>query len=266
MVDGQPFLDADAIREATFVRSVELYDTLPSTNDRAVALAAERDLETPALVVTLLQTAGRGRGTNTWWAAEGALTFSLILDTGQWGIAQRDWPRLSLMTAVAVCDALSELAPRNSLAIKWPNDVLLDGSKVAGILIESPSNASHTENRLVVGVGMNVNNSRQSAPREVKATSVALCDATGRECDVRPILVGFLTALEARMKQLAANDRSLAETWQQRSWLTDQEVIITANGQSFEGRCLGIADDGALLVERLLATERVYSGTVRSLE
>jgi BirA family transcriptional regulator, biotin operon repressor / biotin---[acetyl-CoA-carboxylase] ligase len=260
------FLDADTIRAVTFVRHVELHETLPSTNDRAIELAASRSIETPALIAARLQTAGRGRGTNTWWSADGALTFSLILDTGEWGIPQRDWPRLSLTTAVAVCDALFEHAPQNTLAIKWPNDVLLDGAKVAGILIESPSIAGQTKDRLVIGTGINVNNSRQAAPQEVQCTGVALCEVAGRRCDVQNVLVGFLKTFEVRLKQLAADDQSLPNQWQHLSWLTDRGVVVAIDGKSLAGRCLGIANDGALLVERAFVTERIYSGSVRAAE
>ena len=100
------FLDADAIRAATFVRHVEIHDTLGSTNDRAAELARDPNVELPALVVARQQTAGRGRGDNTWWSADGALTFSVLLDTVAFGISASNWPQLSLATAVAVCDAL----------------------------------------------------------------------------------------------------------------------------------------------------------------
>src|SRR3990172_11878277 len=108
MRDTHSFLDADRLCATTFVRHVELHDSLPSTNDRAIELAASTELQTPALVAARVQTAGRGRGSNTWWSADGALTFSLILDTAGWGLTHPDWPRVSLTTAVAVCDALAK--------------------------------------------------------------------------------------------------------------------------------------------------------------
>ncbi len=130
------FVDADQIRASTFIRHVEIHETLGSTNDRAVELACDPDIDLPALVIARLQTAGRGRGNNVWWSAEGALTFSVLLDPAAHGISTANWPQLSLATAAAVCNALAlELNPKSEipnpksprLAIKWPNDIMLDG-------------------------------------------------------------------------------------------------------------------------------------------
>ena len=255
------FLDAESLRAATFVRHVELHDTLPSTNDRAIELVASIGLETPALIVARHQTAGRGRGQHAWWSAEGALTFSLILDTAGWGITQRDWPRLSLSTAVAVCDALTNFGLH--LGIKWPNDVLVDGRKVCGILIESPSGPAPAKDRLVIGVGINVNNSWRDAPHDVCTTATALCDITGNQHDSQMLLVRFLSALEQRLRQLAAKDPVLPQAWQHLCSLTERNVVVDNNDRSIKGQCMGIADDGALLVQANFRTERIYGGSVR---
>jgi BirA family biotin operon repressor/biotin-[acetyl-CoA-carboxylase] ligase len=142
---SKPYLDADQIRASTFIRHVEIHDRLGSTNDRAAELARDTHIEMPALVAARLQTAGRGRGKNVWHAAEGALTFSGLLEPSSHGISTCNWPQLSLMTALAVCDALeAELNPQSEssslgaggkpecprLGIKWPNDVMLDGRKI----------------------------------------------------------------------------------------------------------------------------------------
>jgi BirA family biotin operon repressor/biotin-[acetyl-CoA-carboxylase] ligase len=99
-------IDADQLRATTFVRHVEIHDTLGSTNDRAAELIGRADIELPALVIARHQTAGKGRGRNSWWSADGALTFSLVIDAATTGVTPASWPQLSLATAVAVCDAL----------------------------------------------------------------------------------------------------------------------------------------------------------------
>src|SRR5262245_39224949 len=101
------FLDADDIRNSSFVRHVEIHHKLVPANARAPELASSANIELPSLIIARRQTAGRGRGQHTWWAADGALTFSLLIDSSQLGVNVRDWPRLSLTIAVAVCDALS---------------------------------------------------------------------------------------------------------------------------------------------------------------
>jgi BirA family biotin operon repressor/biotin-[acetyl-CoA-carboxylase] ligase len=251
------FLDVNSILASTFIRHVELYDTLPSTNDQAIKLASAAELNTPALVAARLQTSGRGRGKNTWWSADGALTFSVILDTLNLGLTQRDWPRLSLATAVAVCDAV----PAHS-RIKWPNDVLLDGRKVCGILIESPARIPPAKSRLIIGVGINVNNTWRDAPRGEGLGGIALCDATGDTHDLECVLQQFLNALELRLKQLVANESSLSKSWQQLCWLTGKDVVADNGTRLINGCCLGISDDGALLVKTPLTTEAIYSGSI----
>jgi BirA family biotin operon repressor/biotin-[acetyl-CoA-carboxylase] ligase len=277
-------LDRQQICRHSFIRHVELHQSLPSTNDRALELAGVADLETPALVVARRQTAGRGRGGNRWWSADGALTFSLILDTAKLNITARDWPRLSLTTAVAVCDALSDCGlriadcglgdprdnpksevrnPKSPLAIKWPNDVLLDGRKVCGILIESPGGTAPAKDRLIVGVGINVNNSWRDAPPDAGAAGTALCDVTGKESDRQSLLLLFLGAFERRLEQLASGDSTLPATWQALSYLTKREVEFDCSDRRLQGHCLGIADDAALLIRCGNRTERFYSGSAQ---
>ena len=261
------FLDADRIRAASFVRHVEIHDTLGSTNLRAAELARETEIELPALVVARSQTAGRGRGQHTWWSADGALTFSLLLDTATFRIDARSWPQLSLAVAVAVCDALAEELgdARLGLGIKWPNDVMLDGGKLGGILIESPGGIAPAKGRLVIGIGINVNNSWHSAPREAGGNGIALCDVARRAHDLQNVLTNVLNSMRERIAQLAANAPELPAAWQQLSWLTEQRAEVHAGRDWIDGICLGIDADGSLLVENVFGTHRVQSGSVRVL-
>lgn len=265
------FLDAAQICAATFVRHAEIRDELGSTNDRAAELASSSQLQLPALIVARQQTAGRGRGEHSWWSTDGALTFSVLLEPESHRINPAAWPQLSLTTAVALCDALgSEIGQRTGagaspqLAIKWPNDVFVDSAKIAGILIESPGGATPAKDRLIIGVGINVNNSWQSAPRGVNANGTALCDATRHQHDLQQVLVLVLQSLQKRIAQLAENDPALPAAWQRLSWLSNRNVVVDAGTTSTTGICLGIDTDGALLVHDSLKTHRIFSGTVRA--
>jgi BirA family biotin operon repressor/biotin-[acetyl-CoA-carboxylase] ligase len=269
--------DAEAIRASTFVGHVEIHDTLGSTNERAAELARDSSIELPALVVARLQTAGKGRGRKRWWSADGALTFSLLVDQATIGVQPSSWPQLSLATAVAICDALrSELsASENSkseirnpksdlrLGIKWPNDVILDGGKVCGILIESPGGAAPAKDRLIIGIGINVNNSWRTAPHSVGPNGTALCDVTGTCHPLQTILLEALMALQQRISQLADGDARLPDAWQRLCWLTEQGVDVHANGRWITGVCVGIDREGALLVENVNGLHRVRDGSVR---
>jgi BirA family biotin operon repressor/biotin-[acetyl-CoA-carboxylase] ligase len=246
-----------------FVRHVEVHDTLASTNDRAAELARDADVELPTLVVARLQTAGRGRGQNGWWSADGALTFSLLTDAATAGVLPVKWPQLSLATAVAVCDALSSEVGNRRIGIKWPNDVLIDGRKVCGILIESPGGAAPAKDRLIIGVGINVNNSWRLAPHEAGRGGVALCDITSMQHDLSIVLTNLVAAFAARIAQLRVQNAELFRAWRALDVLRGQRVLIETDGRRIERKCLEIAHDGALVIDTQSGRQRLYSGSVR---
>lgn len=301
------FLDADALRAVTFVRHIELHDTICSTNDRAVELARDTTIELPAIVAARHQTAGRGRGQNTWWSADGALTFSLLVEPTALGISTKNWPQLSLATAVAICDALSQelrsttqragafpppfasmkltetsanqrsfpnesphgLAdepsrskPYPHLGIKWPNDILINSRKIAGILLESPAGPAPAKNRLIIGIGINVNNSWRAAPPEAGSGS-ALCDATGCRHDLQTVLAAVIGALVDRIIQLRASDPRLIQTWQKLDLIAGQTIVLEVDGSRIEGKCVEVAFDGALVIDTTVGRQRFYSGSIR---
>lgn len=261
-MQSAPFIDAETIRAGTFVEHIEVHETLDSTNDRAVELARDANIELPALVVARYQTAGRGRGHNKWWSTDGGLTFSVLLEPAALGIATANWPQLSLAVAVAICDAI-QMESASRVAVKWPNDVMLDGRKIAGILIESPGGAAPAKNRLIVGIGININNSLGGAPSHVAQNGIALCDVTGRTHDLQSVLTKVLNAIVVRAAQLRAHHPTLMQAWQRLNQLAEQNVIIETDGRRIEGKCGEIAADGALVVQTASQQQRFYSGSVR---
>lgn len=255
--------DIELIKTDSFVRTVEFYHELPSTNDLALERMMIEELETPLLVLAEFQTAGRGRGGNLWWSVPGALTFSLVIDRNECELMEASDGRLSLTTALAIFDALREYVPRCDIRLKWPNDVYLDSQKVAGILLER---SSMSPARLVVGMGINVNNSLSAAPDEVRARATSLYDATGRNYPLCDVLRRILKWLVVRFRMLAADDPRLAVEWQQYSFLHDHIVRVTSGQRLIEGVCRGIDDQGALLVQTHAGLQRLLSGIVVHVE
>jgi BirA family biotin operon repressor/biotin-[acetyl-CoA-carboxylase] ligase len=221
------------------------------------------------LVVAETQSAGRGRGGNRWWSEAGALTFSLVVDpardlmarSGQ-PLAPDRWPRVALTAAVALCDVFAELLPAEPCALKWPNDVHLSGKKVAGILAEVPPAVAGVPRRLVLGMGININNSTNAAPAEIQSTAVSLCDVIGRPIELTVVLETWLEHFGTRLTALADDDPALPQRWQSLCALKGRTVELQSGNRQLRGHCSGIGADGALLLDTGAGPERLYAGTL----
>jgi BirA family biotin operon repressor/biotin-[acetyl-CoA-carboxylase] ligase len=250
------------LQAETFLRGAEHHAEIASTNDRALELCVDATLPTPFLVLADQQTAGRGRGANRWWSSDGALMFSVIVDANEIGLPESRWPQVSLTVGVAVCEVLRQLTS-HPVGLKWPNDVWLSGRKVCGILVEVPP---VQRGRLVIGVGLNVNNSFAAAPPELQTLATSIRDESGRDHAPLPVLAQFLRQLDEDLRQLTIDTASLAERWQTNCVLRDRTVSLDLSQQLLTGRCLGIADDGALRLQTSTGEQRLYGGIVRKIE
>jgi BirA family biotin operon repressor/biotin-[acetyl-CoA-carboxylase] ligase len=207
-----------------------------STNERARDLAAA-GAPHGALVTAAEQTAGRGRQGRTWTAPPGrALLLSLVLRV--------DAPALvPLQAGVAVAEAVGDAA-----RIKWPNDVLVDGRKVAGILVEGRPQ----EGWAVLGIGLNVAVAPDDFPPELRATAGTLGRAPA---DLEPTLLALLAALE---RWLAADQAAVIAAWRERDALEGRPVSWTEGS----GKAVGIDDAGRLLVGTSSGTVALDAGEV----
>jgi BirA family biotin operon repressor/biotin-[acetyl-CoA-carboxylase] ligase len=255
-------IDAQRLQQVAFVRHIELHDVITSTNDVALQAACDPQLQVPALFVAERQMSGRGRGGNRWWSAPGALTCSLVIEPTASALATGDWPRLSLTAAMAACDVLDQLVPQADWGVKWPNDVEVGGRKLGGILIEAPNCREVPARRVVVGIGLNVNNSWSTAPGALRGTATAICDVSGRRHDRTDLLVRWLQAFAIRLDQLATADPVLPTDWRRRCQLRGRHVTVETDRETITGRCLGVAADAQLVVETDAGVRRTPSGTV----
>ena len=220
-----------------------------STNERAKELAAA-GAPHGTLVTAEEQSAGRGRQGRAWVAPPGrALLMSVVVrELGKESLM------LPLAAAVAVCEACEEAAPV-TCAIKWPNDVWIDGRKVSGILIEGRPQ----DGWAVLGIGLNVATAAAEFPEELRdiATSLAAAatDAPGSPEAVLPLLLG---ALEHRLGDAPAE---ILAAWRARDALRGQNVRW-ADGS---GIATGISDSGSLLVETGTGQVELGAGEVHLL-
>jgi BirA family biotin operon repressor/biotin-[acetyl-CoA-carboxylase] ligase len=254
-----PF-DLHRIRDETFVAEVDFHWQLGSTNTHALQ-RAERQVRTPLLVLAEQQTAGRGRGNHRWWSAAGALTFSLVIPLDD--IAGDCLPRLGLTAGLAVCQAVEHFAPQADLALKWPNDVYLDERKLAGILIELPARRPPCA---VLGIGINANNSLNGADPELARTSISLVDALQSPVDRSELLIACLQQLEQRLDALRRQSANLVDQWRAYHMLQGRSLEIDTYDGRLNGVCVGIDDDGALVVSTPSGVQRCLGGVITAFE
>ena len=160
------------------------YEQLDSTNLKALELAKQGAAE-GTIVIAARQTAGRGRMRRKWESPEGkGLWFSMILRPT---IAAEYCAQITLLTAVAAVKALQVLTDKK-FSIKWPNDIMLDGKKVCGILAEMALTADGSIEYAVVGIGININMSSEDFGAQLEATATSLYLATGIEYEHEQVL------------------------------------------------------------------------------
>jgi BirA family transcriptional regulator, biotin operon repressor / biotin---[acetyl-CoA-carboxylase] ligase len=226
------------------------YDSIGSTNDEAMRLA-RAGASHGTVVAAREQTAGRGRHARHWHSPAGNLHASILLRTD---VPPARIPQLSFVAALAVADAADAFLPGNVRAeLKWPNDVLVGGAKVAGILIES------TDAAAIVGIGMNVLHAAPDAPYPV--TTLAACGAgTSEPAAVLQVL------LEAfRRRSADWQDQGFAPVragWLERAQPAGTMLRVIVGNRSIEGRFADLGHDGALVIETAAGLERFVAGEV----
>ncbi|MEQ9406240.1 MAG: biotin--[acetyl-CoA-carboxylase] ligase [Fuerstiella sp.] len=252
--------DLAQISRATGLRHVEYHETLDSTSRLASELLPELLSQSPALVLTGDQTAGRGRGANSWWAMPGALTFTLVLDVAALNLPPERLPLVSLATGTAVREVLAELLPMRTAAIKWPNDVMVGEQKVCGILAEQRSTAGRRG--LLIGIGINVNNSLSSAPTEVRGRATSLFDLTGHLFDLTDVLVRIITAMESTVDGLSTDPSRVLRDMNVHNILNGRDVVLGVGDTRLHGTCIGISDTGALQLQTSQGPQTLVAGTI----
>lgn len=253
-------MDPARIIAETFVSEVECHRTLSSTNDRALERVEHGRPDGPLLILAEQQTKGRGRGTNRWWSSAGSLTFSVLLPLESSRLPTSRRPEMSLTVGSSICGAVSQLVPDEDIRLKWPNDVFLRRAKLAGVLVEVPPRVTEF---VVVGIGLNVNNSVRSAPIDLQDRAIALCDI-GVELSREDVLVAVLRELCWQLDSLADDPEIVRTLWRRFDLLFGQQVRIHDGRSSVWGSCAGIEDDGALLLRTETGVRRCYSGVVES--
>ena len=242
-------------------RTIHFHETLASTNELAFRLAHD-GAEHGEVVVTEQQTAGKGRRGRTWVSPPGLnLYFSAILRPE---LPPQRAPELTLVAAVALTEVLREAGAEAS--IKWPNDVQIDGRKVAGILTELSAEPERVH-FVVVGIGVNLNAQPEHFPEDLRATATSLAMARGQRVPRALLAASLWNRLEEwlDLHQEVGFD-AVRQRWKELSSTLGQDVLVRTDRREFRGLAEDIDTSGALLVRTEDGSvERVLAGDVERL-
>ena len=247
------------LRGTIFGAHLHHFYKIGSTNTAAMAAAAEGAPEGTVFLAEE-QTAGRGRGSNSWQSPRSTGVYcSVILRPAQ---PPSEVLVLSLAAGLAVQAAIQQVDSRVVADLKWPNDVLIGGRKVCGILTEMNAEATRVR-YIVVGVGINVN--QASFPKDLPATSLRV--ETGSEWSRVELAAALLKSLDREYRQLTGDPEArsfiLRRFAENSSWVKGKPVRIEENGSPLEGTTDGLDERGFLLVRTESGVNTVLSGTVR---
>ncbi|MCD4704348.1 MAG: biotin--[acetyl-CoA-carboxylase] ligase [Methanosarcinaceae archaeon] len=231
-------LDTDVIGH-----EIHYFDEVDSTNN--VAKEMGHNAPEGTIVISEIQTSGRGRKGHQWVSPYGGIWLSIILKPT---ISPRHASRMTLVAGIAVVNAMKKLGVTASL--KWPNDVLVKGKKICGILTEMDAEPEHID-FVVVGIGINANINPDAMNEELRKTSTSLSIELGKRIDRADFVQSILYELEQEYTKLSTQSFSfILEEWMSKSDTIGRRVRVITPQKTIEGNVTGITADGALVLEK----------------
>ncbi len=217
------------------------YHTIGSTNDVAAEFARGGSPH-GTLVVADEQTAGRGRAGRTWYTPpDCAIALSLVLRPKT--VYLPVLARLSALGTMAVVYAIDKMG--GEAAVKWPNDILLAGKKVGGVLVECSWSGSDLE-FAVLGIGVNIREESVPGEKDIDFPATCLEDVVGKRVDRTEFLFAALEGISEWYPKMEARD--FVEAWDRRLAYRGHEVVVRAGQSEIIGKVAGIAKDGQLIL------------------
>jgi BirA family biotin operon repressor/biotin-[acetyl-CoA-carboxylase] ligase len=231
------------------------YETIGSTSDEAKRFARD-GAEEGLIVWAKTQTAGRGRRGRVWVSPPGNLHMSLVLRPHcRAGVAAQ----LGFVAALGMAAALRELAPGVAIRCKWPNDLLANGKKIAGILLESEMVAGECPDFVVIGIGVNLTSSPENTRYPTTSLTKEGIDGIASEIALARFVRCFATWLDAWQKDGFAPIR---DAWLSQAVGLGEPIQVRLERDTLDGRFLDLADDGALMLGTLGGSRRIAAGEV----
>ena len=230
-------------------RNIVYYDSVDSTNLRIKQMGDEGALE-GTLAVADKQTAGRGRRGRSWDSPSGSSIYMSLLLRPE--IEPDQAPMLTLVMALSVAEGIMDCGDscgNPDVKIKWPNDIVYQGKKLCGILTEMSADMDQIH-YVIVGIGINVQ--MTDFPKEIQNTATSLKLVTGKTLLRNELLAKVLEEFEVLYEQFVSAEslKNLKAEYESRLANKDNRVNVLAPSGAWQGICLGIKEDGALLVQR----------------
>jgi BirA family transcriptional regulator, biotin operon repressor / biotin---[acetyl-CoA-carboxylase] ligase len=223
-------------------RELVILQETPSTNAVAMERAAGGARE-GTVIVAEAQTEGRGRRGRKWISPKGNLYCSVVLRPR---IPLHRAPLITLMGAVAAADAIRRACGLNP-GIKWPNDILVGGKKVCGLLTEMSAEQDQVRH-IVLGIGINANMRMSQLPAELQSQTTTLSRETGGSINRTTLLRELLRSLEAWYRMFLEDPSSVLGEWKARNTTLGRRVVVSGAGERLTGIAREIDDEGRLVL------------------
>jgi len=232
-------------------------EEIDSTNREAMRLG-ESGAKEGLVIIANRQTTGRGRLGRSWHTeAHDSLAMSILLRPN---ISPEKVPQLSLLTAVALHKALSHFA--TDIGIKWPNDMLHNGGKIAGILTEMRAEPGQVH-AVVIGIGVNIRKPSDGWPKEITQQVTDLSTAAGKDMNRLDVALAIIRAMEISYREyLADGFAPVREKWWQAHAASGQQVRAHGGTGYIEGVAEALDEDGALLLNVDGQLQRFIAGDI----
>jgi BirA family biotin operon repressor/biotin-[acetyl-CoA-carboxylase] ligase len=242
---AQDLLDPDKIkshlRTKRIGKKVVVYSSTASTNNVAAEYARNKNND-GLVVLAEEQTNGRGRSGNEWFSGKADSVICSILLT-ECGLGNELLP---LSIAVATAEAIGKCA-KSEAKIKWPNDIILNNKKAAGILVESKKAAKHTA--CIIGIGINCHQLKPDFPAELHKTATSIDIETGSITDRISLTKRLLTSVDHWLMIAEKDEKKVVEHWQKLSTQLNHRVSLIYNRKRFVGNCIGIDPQQGLILQ-----------------
>jgi len=220
------------------------YEDIGSTNDEAFRLGEEGAPEGTVLIAES-QSSGKGRMQRVWYSPPGANIYtSMILrpPTGTMQVTQ-----VPIAAGVAATETINEFCSGKA-SIKWPNDVLIGGKKVCGILAQMKMSGK-TVDFIVVGIGINVNLAREQFPHDIQEIATSLAIEAGREISRPDLIIRLYENMAKWYRELTRNGfAGVRERWLNLSEMIGKTVSVMFQNEAVSGKAVGLDEDGSLIL------------------